>query len=123
MSKPDHHLYVEVNSHTGERRLHTSSSLRARLSALFPTQRIFRYPRPDSAVETPHAWFRLYSPASMDVTPPPQALSTGGWGVLPVRVPCESCGGTGKLKVDLGVGVEKEISCWTCHGCGEVVSQ
>lgn len=73
--------FLELNTHTGEKRLHTESSVISRLRALnIPLAEIGNLCTDGSEIRTPHSSFRFVSSFhSAGIT---MALPNGAWGEL-----------------------------------------
>lgn len=76
-------MIVEINTHTGEKRLHTLKTVVARLRAMrvpVPSSLNLMLANPNWRLETPHSDFRAYQ-TSLDFGKPiQQAMENGAWG-------------------------------------------
>ena len=109
--------YVEINTHTIEKRLHTAESLLARLIALkLLPDNTPMLPKLSTIKQWEHGFFRLldYQDAGQCILP---ARANGAWG-LTTPIPCQRCKGSGgiALKDDVSNTV---VACWECNGTGQ----
>jgi excinuclease UvrABC ATPase subunit len=109
-------LYLEINTHTAQRRLHDDASLVMALKRdLQATKNLTKIPA--MPYEGAHSYFREATATDM-ASHIRRANPDGSWGLDELRVKCSACNGSGHVEIKPEQGKAYTLPCYNCNHTG-----